>query len=369
MEQHVANPVMLTLARDSRELTQADVARELSARRGDGPKITQGYVSKAEAGATSVSGQRLALFSAVLGYPVELLTLPGSVFGLGTTCVHHRKRQSLSATAGRRVHAYLNLARIQTRLLLQGTAVQPANAFFRFPVSVIDTARDAATEVRQRWGVPPGPVDSMVDLLERAGGIVLQRQTPSAAWDAVSQWPDDEAPVFLLNAATPPDRQRFTLAHELGHIVCHPVPGPDQEKDADEFAAEFLMPAAHIVADLGSDLDIAKLSALKQRWKVSMAALVRRAHDLGVITDWRYRTLNVELSSLGYRTDEPGALPPEHPRLPLRAAQERITRQQDGLDDLAARTLLTTAEFTEVFGLPGQSGPELTSAFEGGTRG
>ncbi|ADJ49038.1 XRE family transcriptional regulator [Amycolatopsis mediterranei S699] len=369
MAETSANPVMLTLARDSRELTQSDVAREMSERRGDGPKITQGYVSKAEAGATSVSGERLELFAAVLGYPTELLTLSGNVFGLGTTCVHHRKRQSLSAAAGRRVHAYLNLARIQTRHLLHGTDVQPANAFFRFPVSVIDTARDAAAEVRKRWRIPPGPVESMVDLLEQAGGIVVQRRTPSAAWDAVSQWPDDEAPVFLLNAATPPDRQRFTLAHELGHIVCHPVVGPNQEKEADEFAAEFLMPAAQIVADLKSDLDIAMLGALKQRWKVSMAALVRRAHDLGVITDWRYRTLNVELSSLGYRTDEPGVLPAEHPRLPLKAAREWITRQQDGLDDLAARTLLTTAEFTEVFGLAGQSDPELASTLEGGTCG
>ncbi|MBE1577656.1 ImmA/IrrE family metallo-endopeptidase [Amycolatopsis roodepoortensis] len=368
MDQSAGNPVMLTLARDSRGLTQSEVARQMSDRRGGGPKITQGYVSKAEAGAVSVIGERLELFAAVLGYPSELLTMSGGVYGLGTACVHHRKRQSLSAAAGRRIHAYLNLARIQTRLLLTGSDMQPENAFFRFPVSAVDTARDAAAEVRQRWSVPPGPVASMVALLEQAGGIVVQRRTSSTAWDAVSQWPDDEAPIFLLNAATPTDRQRFTLAHELGHIVCHPVPGPEQEREADEFAAEFLMPAAQITTELGNDLDIGKLGVLKQRWRVSMAALVRRARDLGLITDWRYRSLNVELSSLGYRTDEPGNLEPEQPQLPLRAAQEWITRQQDGVDDLAARTLLTTAEFVEIFGLAGATGSE-PAATERGTRG
>ncbi|MFI9453373.1 ImmA/IrrE family metallo-endopeptidase [Amycolatopsis sp. NPDC052450] len=343
------NPSMLVLARDSRELTQSKLAGLMTVRTDGSPPVTQGYVSKAESGAVAVTGERLALFADVLGYPEELLVLPGDVYGFGTACIHHRKRQSLSAPAVRRVHAYLNLARIQMRRLLVSTGVQPANAYFRFPLSAVDTARDAAAEVRRRWGVPDGPVESVVALLEAAGGVVVPRETPSRAWDAVSQWPEGEAPVFLLNAATPTDRQRFTLAHELGHMICHPHPVPEQEQQADEFAAEFLMPASQILDEMSSGLNIEQLGQLKQRWKVSMAALVRRAHDLAVISDWRYRSLNVELSSLGYRTDEPGPLKPEKPGLPSRAFRAWITQQGAGVDDLAARTLLTAAEFHEVF--------------------
>jgi Zn-dependent peptidase ImmA (M78 family) len=350
MAEGVANPLMLTLARDSRQLTQSDVAREMTALRGDGPRITQGYVSKAEAGAVSVTGERLELFARVLGYPAGLLTVPGGVYGFGTACVHHRKRQSFTAAAGRRIHAYLNLARIQMGILVHGVSEQPKNAFFRFPLSAIDTARDAAAEVRARWEIPPGPVDSMVEILERAGGIVIRRRTPSRGWDAVSQWPDGEPPVFLLNAATPPDRQRFSLAHELGHIICHPIPGPDQEKEADEFAAEFLMPSRDIAAEIGSSgVNIGRLGELKQRWKVSMAALARRARDLSLITDWQYRSLNVELSSLGYRTDEPGALPQECPRRARRAIGEWMSRERYSIEDLAERTYLSAEEFMEIF--------------------
>jgi Zn-dependent peptidase ImmA (M78 family) len=350
MAEEVANPLMLTLARDSRQLTQSDVAREMTALRGGGPRITQGYVSKAEAGAVSVTGERLKLFARVLDYPVGLLTVPGGVYGFGTACVHHRKRQSFTAAAGRRIHAYLNLARIQMGILVAGVSEQPKNAFFRFPLSAIDTARDAAAEVRARWEVPPGPVDSMVEVLERAGGIVIRRRTPSTGWDAVSQWPDGEPPVFLLNAATPPDRQRFSLAHELGHIICHPIPGPDQEKEADEFAAEFLMPSRDIAAEIGSSgVNIGRLGELKQRWKVSMAALARRARDLALISDWQYRSLNVELSSLGYRTDEPGALPQEGPQRARRAISEWMSCQRYSIEDLAERTFLSTEEFMEIF--------------------
>jgi hypothetical protein len=110
---------------------------------------------------------------------VGLLTVPGGVYGFGTGCVHHRKRQSFTSAAGRRVHAYLHLARIQMGILVHGVNEQPKNAFFRVPLSAIDTARDAAAEMRARWEAPHGPVDSMVEVLERASGIVIRRRTPS----------------------------------------------------------------------------------------------------------------------------------------------------------------------------------------------
>jgi Zn-dependent peptidase ImmA (M78 family) len=345
-----ANPDMLVLARDSREMTQSAVAAAMSDARDAGPPITQGYVSKAESGAVVVAGERLGLFATVLEYPRELLALREGVYGFATSCVHHRKRQSLPVAALRRIHAYLNLARIQMHGLLDGTNVLAPLRFFRFELSELDTAQDAAKQVRARWGVPAGPIVSMLRLLEDAGGLVVLRDTASRAWDAVSQWPADESPVFLLNAATPTDRQRFSLAHELGHVICHPTPAPGQEQQADEFAAEFLMPATEIAPELGTDLNIEKLGQLKQRWKVSMAALVRRARDLSLINDWRYRSLNVELSSLGYRRDEPGALDAEQPCLAIRAAHERV-RHGEGVELLAARALLTPNEFTTIFDL------------------
>jgi Zn-dependent peptidase ImmA (M78 family) len=96
----------------------------------------------------------------------------------------------------------------------------------------------------------------------------------------------------------------------------HTEPGPSfvQERQADEFASEFLMPASNIRADLRGGVDLNKLLSLKQQWGVSMAALARRAQSLGAITDWQYRNLMIEMSALGYRTQEPGAIAPERPR-------------------------------------------------------
>jgi Zn-dependent peptidase ImmA (M78 family) len=95
----------------------------------------------------------------------------------------------------------------------------------------------------------------------------------------------------------------------------HTEPGSSsvQERQADEFASEFLMPASDIRAGLRGGVDLNKLLSLKQQWSVSMAALARRAQSLGVISDWQYRNLMIEMSALGYRTQEPGVIAPERP--------------------------------------------------------
>lgn len=79
------------------------------------------------------------------------------------------------------------------------------------------TPSDRAKELRAAWGVPAGPIDSMVDLLEAHGVPCLERDVTSARVDGISSWPDDAPPVILLGSHAPADRLRFTIAHELGH--------------------------------------------------------------------------------------------------------------------------------------------------------
>jgi Zn-dependent peptidase ImmA (M78 family) len=98
----------------------------------------------------------------------------------------------------------------------------------------------------------------------------------------------------------------------LGHITCVPALDLDAEEMAQAFASEFLAPATQVRSDLqASPITPARLLQLKARWWISAAALLRRALDLGVITDSRYRTLNTQISALGWKTAEPEPLPPE----------------------------------------------------------
>ena len=134
-----------------------------------------------------------------------------------------------------------------------------------------DTASDAALTLRREWGLAPGAVPQLIRLIEGAGGLVLVRDLGSRELDAVTQWIDGNPPLFLLNEHAPADRFRFSLAHELGHVIMHDAPGLTavQERQADEFASEFLLPASAIRAELKHGrMDLPRLLGLKHRWGV-----------------------------------------------------------------------------------------------------
>lgn len=361
-----ARPRMLTLARESRSMTQGQLATAMQEIDGDDGKVSQGYISKAEAGRLTVTGDRLRLYARALGYPTTLLCLNEQEVGAGVGLIHHRKKQAASAGDLKRIHALLNLTRIQLRALLSGTPRPNANGIPHVVVNDLTTPADAARQVRAEWQVSPGPVDSMVGLIEDAGALITSRAlvspqpldsgAESVPVDAVSCSPPGEDPVVLLNHGTPAERQRYTLAHELGHMVLHQVPRPEQEKQANSFAAELLMPAREIRADLAAgSLTIARLLELKTRWKVSMWALLRRAHTLGVLSDWQYRSLAVEMTSLGYRTTEPGDLDRETPVAVTSIITWHLERGRD-ITDLAHAALLTLDEFVDLY----MSGPDGT---------
>lgn len=345
----VARPAMLVLARESRAMTQADVAKAMTKLLDGSGVVGQGYVSKAEAGHLKVADDRLQLFAQALGYPVSLLTLDADVLGAGVGLVHHRKRASLSAIALRRIHALLNLTRIQLGALLDAMGRYPADRFITFDVDDFDTPEDAAQAVRATWGLPEGPVSSVMGAVEDAGGLIVCRTLAGRELDAVSQRPANSNPVFLVSSSAPADRQRFTLAHEVGHLVMHSLPTSEQERQANQFASEFLMPAQDIRGFFSGSLDLARLLELKATWGVSIAALAHRAHVLGALSDWQYRQLQVELSALGYRTNEPGPLTPERPAFVPSLAQRLMRQSSYTASDLARLTYLSEQEFAELY--------------------
>ncbi len=314
-----AHPGMLVLARESRELTQAEVAVAMTgvSSSPEATPVSQGYVSRAEAGRLVVTDDRLTLYAAALAYPPRLLCVDPQVNGVGVGLIHHRKRASLGASTLRCVHAQLAMARLQvTGLAAAAGFAERGHRFVRAQVDEFTTPKDAARQIRRSWAMSSGPVPDVVGCLEDAGALVLVRDLGSDLLDAISQWDGSQAPLLLINNRAPGDRCRFSVAHELGHLVMHAEPGAsqEQERQADAFAAEFLMPASDIREAFAGGVDLARLSELKRRWRVSMSALLRRALTLGCISDWQYRTAMIEMSALGYRTAEPVEIPREEPQ-------------------------------------------------------
>jgi Zn-dependent peptidase ImmA (M78 family)/DNA-binding XRE family transcriptional regulator len=201
----------------------------------------------------------------------------------------------------------------------------------------------AAKELRERWSLGAGPVATMVGLLERRGVVVARLRSSSDDVDAFSCWLGGRPFVLLSSNKDAPDRSRFDAAHELGHLAIHHDVRPgDQttENEAHRFAAEFLMPADSIIGELPARLNWRRYFELKARWGTSIASLVRRAHDLEVISEASYRRAMIEMGRKGWRTQEPSSgAAPEDPELLLRALgllqEHRQVTSQDIADELA----------------------------------
>jgi Zn-dependent peptidase ImmA (M78 family) len=189
----------------------------------------------------------------------------------------------------------------------------------------------------------------LVRALESTGTVVAAVELGGPRVDALSDWVPGRRPVLLINKRAPGDRQRFTLAHEVGHAVMHDAPGELAESEADRFAAELLLPAADIQADLVRPT-LERLLALKAHWRVSAAALLRRAHTLDLINDHTYRRLNTEMSAAGWRSTEPFPFSVERPRALARALRHAREAHNDAT--IAYRTLLLPDQLDPMFGEP-----------------
>jgi Zn-dependent peptidase ImmA (M78 family)/DNA-binding transcriptional regulator YiaG len=300
------NPDMLILARESRGLSQTALAAALS--------VTQGKISKCETGSIAVSSEDLEKLANVLEYPPDFFFLSDRVEGFGSTCFHHRKRQSLPVGELRLIHATINVIRIHLARLLDGVEIDGKNQFHRLDIDEYESPEQIARIVRATWKLPCGPVRSLVSVVENAGGIVIPYAFGTPKIDAVSQWPRLSPPLFFVNRDIPADRWRFSLAHEIGHVIMHQVPPPDAEEQANRFAAEFLMPEREISGELES-MSLSKAAMLKPRWRVSMQALIRRAHTIGRITKRKEQMLFTHLSKLQMRKHEPALIAPEEPTI------------------------------------------------------
>lgn len=292
------NPDLLRVARQARGLSQAEL-HTLSG-------VSQGSISKLESGNAEPVPGVLDKLGQALHYPPSLFAESDRVVGLPIS-VHplYRKRASVGQRALAQIEADMNLRLVHIRRLLRSLEFRGELELPRMDVEDYDGPAQIAEFVRRTWMVPNGPLRNLVDVVERAGCIVVPSDFDGRSVDGVTQRAPGLPPCVFINRNMPADRQRFTLAHEIGHIVMHRVPTPGMEQEANDFASALLMPARDIRPSLTGGLTLARLGALKLEWRVSMASLVMRAKHLDAINEYQSRQL-WSRTLARYRVNEPG---------------------------------------------------------------
>lgn len=210
-----------------------------------------------------------------------------------------------------------------------------------FAVQTIEEAEFAAEKLRGVWKLGIDPIGSMTELLEVKGIKVISLKLPPAVSGSKAfamQAKFEAAALIVVNSTHNGERQRFTLAHELAHLVLRfdeqQLSDKQQEKAADRFAGAFLVAQEMLRKVVGKSrnaISMGELLALKKFFKVSVATLVVRCRQLGILTQAIYGKLFGELKAAGMVDSgaaEPEPIPPEVPdrmrRLCLRAVAEGV---------------------------------------------
>ncbi|MGN6219525.1 MAG: XRE family transcriptional regulator [Microbacterium sp.] len=333
------NPQMLQLLRESRGMSSSQLASEIG--------VSPATMSKIEHGLAPADDERIDKIAAALSYPREVLAWGDEVHGFGSSVFYHRKQQTLPQASLRKIHAQVNLTRMRLARLIQSIDIDARYTIPAIDLTEIGGPAEAARAVRAMWALPMGPIRNMAATLERAGIVIVPVDLESPKISAVSIPPLDGAPhLIFTNDKQPADRDRFNLAHELAHLVLHgEMTSPESaEREADEFAAEFLMPAAEIRTQL-KGLNLQRAAQLKVAWRVSMAAIIRRARDLGVIDDTRYRSLQVQMSQRGWRKVEPGTIDRDTPTVMRQLIRIHLEEHGYSVEELAHVAGLLSNEF------------------------
>ena len=203
--------------------------------------------------------------------------------------------------------------------------------------------------------MPDGPVKHLVATAESHGIVVAVR--PLREIDDVDAFSVVilERPIIITTPRRTENvfKQRFSVPHEIGHLLLHGdvgEPTATVEKEADEFAAAFLTPAAAMDAALPQRLDLAALDRLGRKWGVAPTSLVRRMVERGRTTESSARRAYQRLATVyDAKADPTNAYPGEVPTL-LRKAAELAGDHGAGVHSLAEALKLTPAQIRDLLG-------------------
>ena len=312
--------------------------RALSAKIGN--QVTAQAIGKYERNECMPGSGVLIALAGVLGVSVDYLLGDQEMV---LEAVEFRKK----AITSRREEAHLEakvLSLLERYLLVEELLQLPSVKWHSppeapYPVNAIAEADRAARSLRDHWSLGNDPIQNMVELLEEQGIEVLA--APLAHIDGltarVRRSEKSAVPVIVVNRGEWGERQRFTLAHELGHLVMDVAAKVDEEKAAHRFAGAFLMPANALWAKIGkhrTSMGLGELCGVKQLFGASMQAVTYRCKDLGIFSESLFRRLFTDFNRRGWRSPpykEPHAMPGEAPqrfeRLTLRALAEGVVAE------------------------------------------
>ncbi len=279
--------------------------------------VTHTAIQKYEKGAMTPPSSQLLKLAQACGVRVEYFFRTQEVELLDT---EFRRLSSFGKTAQEALKIKV-AEQLEKRIELFGYFPELPVRVFQSPgklprrINVLDDLEAFAEQVRETWRLGFDPIVDLTDTLETLGLLVLivdEANPGFSGMTATARTSNGQTfPVVAVSSQWPGDRQRFTLAHELGHLLLSGrlARDIDEEKACDRFAGSFLAPKAAVLQLMGRSrrgIEWQELLALKHEFGLSMAGWLQRARQCEIISEKLHLNLGKRFSARGWRKTEPG---------------------------------------------------------------
>lgn len=333
---------------------------------------SQGYLSDIANGIRPFTEQHVQMLAKAVDFPEEFFYVEAP--DVESSSLNFRKlKQSKAKTTKKATQYFREASRIVQQTAATAGLKTKSLPYVDEPDGLleVEVIEEAAAATRALMGVTPsGPIPNLTRAVERLGIVVApvaldptddEVRVVAEGHFGISHGDQQGVPVVGYFPGASPDRDRFTLGHEVGHVVLHSHrTSTDPEKEANRFAGALLISEEAARSLLYPTVTLNQLARVKAQFGISIQALIMRAAGLGIIDAKRQRSLFVQLSARGWRQNEPVEVEPEEPLL-LRKLIELILPDEPTTSEVEKHMALPRAYVRAMAPLPSKR-PRIAGA-------
>lgn len=266
-------------ARKLNGLTLQNVADELH--------VSKQMINKFETGTSIPNSAKLIKLSKLFGLKVDYFFNP---FRIELNEVNFRKKSTFSAKEQRSLKEKIKIS-LENYLYIEDCL--SINYSFDNPLSEIEIKDDedivkAVQKLKYEWKIGFDPVHNLIQLLEDNKIKIIEVSDVEDKFDGLATFVDDKYPVIVLNKNFPVERKRFSLLHELGHVLLHISENCNMKEEdvCHKFASEFLLPKNIVIEEFGGKrehITYNELISIQKKYGISIKAIVYRLKDAGIL--------------------------------------------------------------------------------------
>lgn len=306
-------PSRITEARESRAMSMEDLAEDI--------KVTRQSVSKYERGIVAPSPETLQAISCSLNFPTEFFYKVETDTSAEASPLFFRSKSNIAKkvkTACKYQIKWVNEIKKQLEEYVDFIEIDIPTIDRNYEDLMPEDIEELALTIRKSWGLGNDPIDDLIGLLENKGVIITQFATNDfcafKGIDAFSCWKDGTPYVLYHSNQKSAVRTRFSILHELGHLIMHSSIADDEsikkevvdlaDAQADRFAAAFLLPATSFPNDIWST-SLNSLEMVKRKWGAAMSTIIRRCETLDLLTENQLNYLKRQMTTQRFWHNEP----------------------------------------------------------------